>query len=103
MFNINGYQWEVYMVNPHHPMLMRQDGSYSIGACDSKTQAIYLNDKVDKNFLKKVLCHEIVHASIFSYKIELSVEDEEFIADLIAKHGEEIIRLTNRLFNKFKK
>ena len=31
------------------------------------------------------------------------VDREEFIADLIAKHGEEIIRLTNRLFNKFKK
>ena len=53
--------------------------------------------------LKKVLCHEIVHATIFSYGIELSVEDEEFIADLIAKHGNEIIKLTDRLFNQFKK
>lgn len=91
------------MVDPHHPMLMRNDGTYSIGSCDSETMAIYLNDKINKKLLKKVLCHEIVHATIFSYGIELSVEDEEFIADLIAKHGNEIIKLTDRLFNQFKK
>lgn len=91
------------MVDPHHPMLMRSDGSYSIGACDSETLGIYLNDRINKKLLKKVLCHEIVHATIFSYGIELSVDDEEFIADLIAKHGEEIIKLTDRLFSQFKR
>lgn len=91
------------MVDPHHPMLMRSNGSYSIGACDSETLGIYLNDRINKKLLKKVLCHEIVHATIFSYGIELSVDDEEFIADLIAKHGEEIIKLTDRLFSQFKR
>ena len=44
---------------------------------------------------KEVLCHEIVHASMFSYNIYLDYDTEEFIANLISKYGEEIKRLFN--------
>ena len=43
------------MVDPHHPMLMRNDGTYSIGSCDSETMAIYLNDRINKKLLKHLL------------------------------------------------
>lgn len=52
--------------------------------------------------MKKVLCHEIAHAVIFSYKIELSIEQEELLADLIATYGQEIISKTNKIFNRLK-
>ena len=54
------------------------------------------------NFLKKVLCRELTHAAIFSYGINLSIEQEEVIADLIATYGEEIITITNKIFTKLK-
>ncbi len=100
MFRINGYVWTIYLVNSYHPMLMRDDGSFSVGACDSETQGIYINDTLNRNFLKRVLCHEIVHAAIFSYSVILEIEEEEFIAELIAKYGEEIIDITNSIFSK---
>jgi len=37
--------------------------------------------------MKKVLCHELTHAAMFSYGIELSIEQEELLADLIATYG----------------
>ena len=45
--------------------------------------------------LKKVLCHEVVHAAMFSYNVELTLEQEELVADLIATYGSEVIRITN--------
>ena len=103
MFRINGVEWLIYMVDPFHPMLLKDDGTFSVGACDSQTQGIYINDTISDNFLKKVLCHEIVHAAIFSYGVILNIEEEEFIAELIAKYGEEIIDITNSIFSKLKK
>lgn len=91
------------MVDPYHPMLMREDGTFSVGACDSFTQGIYINDTLNRNFLKHVLCHEIVHAAIFSYNVILNIEEEEFIAELIAKYGEEIIDITNSIFSRLRK
>lgn len=53
--------------------------------------------------MKKVLCHELTHAAMFSYGIELSIEQEELLADLIATYGQEIINMTNSIFNRLKK
>ena len=52
--------------------------------------------------LKKVLCHEIVHAAMFSYGVSLSLDQEEIIADIIATYGEEIINVTNKVFKKLR-
>lgn len=37
---------------------------------------------------------------MFSYDVNLTVEQEEFVADLIATYGKEIIAITNEIFNK---
>jgi hypothetical protein len=52
--------------------------------------------------IKKVLCHEIVHASMTSYRVKLSHRDEELVADIISTYGEEIIELTNSTYSTFK-
>ena len=39
---------------------------------------------------------------MFSYQINLTLDQEELIADFIATYGEEIIDITNFLFNKLK-
>ena len=39
---------------------------------------------------------------MFSYNVELSLEQEEILADIIATYGEEIIHITNTLFDKIK-
>ena len=82
---------------------MRSDGTYTVGLCDDNTKTIYINDKLQGEFLKKVIRHEVVHASMFSYEVDLTLEQEEVLADLIATYGEEIIEVTNVLFNKITK
>lgn len=74
----------------------------SVGACDDASKTIYLNGNLRGDFLKKVLCHELTHAAMFSYNVELSLEQEELLAELIATYGEEIIEMTNVLFYKLK-
>lgn len=102
MFTINGKHWRVVLCSVHHPMLIRSDGSLSIGACDDASKTIYLNQNLKGDLLKKVLCHELTHAAMFSYNVELTLEQEEMLAELIATYGEEIIDITNTIFYKLK-
>lgn len=102
MFTINGETWYIELCHPMHPKLKRRDGSLSIGACDDKDKTIYLNHNLQGNFLRKVLCHEITHAAMFSYDVDLTLEQEELLADLIATYGKEIIEITNTVFKKLR-
>ena len=100
MVNINGEAWSIKLVSPNHPYLRRPTGSFSIGCCDDITKTIYINENVNEVYLKKVLCHELVHACMYSYNIELNDEQEEVLADLIATYGHEIMNITNSIFKR---
>lgn len=88
MFLINDTYWKLAFVSPDFPLLQRESGEYSIGACDNLTRTIYINETLRDKLLKKVLCHEITHAAMFSYNVSLTPEQEELIADLISTYGE---------------
>ena len=100
MFTINGIEWTIKMVSINHPKLQRSDGSWSVGACDSVLQTIYIRADLQGEKLKKVLCHEITHAAMFSYNVDLTIDQEELLADLIATYGQEIIYITNKIFTR---
>ena len=102
MININGEEWYIKFVPEYHPLLYRSDGSLSIATCDDTTKTIYINNQLNGLFFKKVLCHELTHAAMFSYNIDLTLEQEELLADLISTYGEEIINITNKVFNKLR-
>ena len=100
MFLINNVYWKLAFVSPDSPLLRRMSGEYSIGACDNLTRTIYINETLSGDLLKKVLCHEITHAAMFSYNISLTIEQEEIISDIISTYGEQIVYITNKVFNK---
>lgn len=102
MFKINNLDWEIVEVSPNHPALQTDNGSYAWGSCDKLMQIIYLSENIPAYKLKKVLCHEITHAAMFSYSIYITYGQEELIADLIATYGEQIIEITNIIFKKIK-
>lgn len=102
MFKINNETWYIKFVPKYSPMLTRSDGTYTIGCCDDNSKTIYINNTLTGSLLKKVLCHEITHASMFSYDVELNLDQEELLADLIATYGEEIIEITNKVFQKLR-
>lgn len=101
MFIINGINWKIAYVNPDYPLLQRIiSGVYALGACDNLTRTIYINNQLSGALLKKVLCHQITHAAMFSYNVDLSTQQQELIADLISTYGEQIIYITNKIFSK---
>lgn len=103
MFIINGEQWRVLFVPEHDVTLLKPNGSFAVGACDDYSKTIYLNNSLSGAYLKKVLCHEITHAAMFSYNVSLSLAQEELIAELMATFGAEIIDITNILFDYLKR
>lgn len=100
--NINGEIWKILLVSPNHPCLHRSDGSFTIGACDDITKTIYIAQNLNPWMMKKVLSHEMTHAAMFSYNVELSLDQEELFADLISTYGQEIIGKTNLFFKRLK-
>ena len=97
-FMINGKTWYIRLVQSDSPMLMRSDLSYTVGMCDRTTQDIYISELLQGKFLRKVLIHEVCHSAMFSYGIDMSVEQEELFCDLVATYGDEIIGIVDNVF-----
>ena len=74
MFEINGILWNIKLTSFNHPKLQRSNGTFALGSCDDITKTIYISDAVPNYKMKKVLCHEITHAAMFSYKVNLNVD-----------------------------
>lgn len=102
MLNINGEEWRIVLTSPFHPALVMSDGRLTIGACDDNTKTIYISYELNNKMMKKVLCHEITHAAMFSYNVELDIPQEEILADLVATYGQEIVFTTNKIFHRLK-
>lgn len=103
MFLINNIYWKLAFVPIDFPLLQRMDGTYAIGACDNLTRTIYISEILHGDLLRKVLCHQITHAAMFSYNVDLTIQQQELVADLISTYGEEIVYITNKIFNKLEK
>ena len=101
-FVINGIIQEVRIVPPTFPLLLTTSGTFTLGCCDNDTKTIYIADGLTTKQFRKVLCHEITHAAMFSYQVSLTYDQEELIADVISTYGTEIITVTNRVFYKIK-
>ena len=99
---INGVSWRIRLVSPAHPMLLTPHNTHALGVCDKITQTIYIDKTLNSYMIKKVISHEIVHAIMFSYKIDLSYEEEELIANFVSEYGDEILRHTKIIYNGIK-
>lgn len=99
-FIINGIRWDIRLVDPRNSIFITSDNYYTIGVCDLLTKTIYLANNLEGSMLKKVLCHEVAHAAIYSYNINLSLNKEEIIADWIATYGQEIFYITNKIYKE---
>lgn len=103
-FEINGEDWVVQFVSPYNPYLVRLDGrGYTLGTCDDLLKIIFINERLPEEQVRKVLGHELTHASMFSYNIDLPIDFEEILAEIIAIYGEEIVYLTDSLFQNIMK
>lgn len=101
-FVINGLGWRVRIVPPTHPMLLTQNNSFTLGCCDNSTKTIYIADGLGEAKFRKVLAHEVTHAAMYSYNVQLTLDQEELLADIFSTYGDEIVVVTNKVFKKIK-
>lgn len=99
MIKINGRNWDIVVCEPCSPALATSAGYCALGVCDDNIGKIYIQTGLSREKMRKVLCHELTHAAMFSYNIDLDYWTEEIVADLIATYGEQIIGETGRMFN----
>lgn len=99
-FEIGNEQWNLYFIPPFSDIFLTSDGRRTVGVTDRSTNEVFIADNLTPEFEWKVLCHEIVHTAIKSYNIDLTIDQEELIADLIATYGDEILDVTDRIFSK---
>ena len=102
MFIVNNEYWRIQFAPWGSQVLIRPNGELALGMCDSNTHTIYIADWLDSDTTRRVLCHEVTHAAMFSYGIRLTYDEEELVADIISTFGEEIISITNRVFHALK-
>lgn len=81
-------------------MLMRPDGSRTIGMTDWNTRSVYLDKHLHGALLEKVLCHELCHVFCFSYNIHMDSDQEEFLADWISIYGRDVIEVLDDLLSQ---
>ena len=103
MFVINNEPWEVILVQPDDFELLMPNGNFALGACNDIDKTIYIANFLQDEDYEKVLCHELTHAAMFAYNVELSYEEEELVAEIISTFGEEIVDITDHIFNKLKR
>ena len=102
IFCINNIEWEIFFVSPENKNLLNSRGLYTLGVCDNNRKAVFLNNKLSKYMLEKVLCHELTHCFCFSYDIHIPIEEEEFMADWLSVYGKDLIFLLDNLMNSLK-
>lgn len=103
MFTINGEQWKVVLVMPYDVALLMPNGKYAIGACNDSTKTIYISNELHGEAFEETLCHELVHAAMFAYDVMLERDEEELVAEIISAFGEEIIDITDMMFEKIRR
>ena len=103
MFTINGERWWIVLVEPNDPALVMPNGDFAIGACNDSVKTIFISNLLYGEDFEKVLCHEIVHSAMFAYDVELDIAEEELLAEIIATFGEEIIDLTDIVFERIRR
>lgn len=103
MFTINGEQWEVLLTAPDDSSLLMPSGGYALGACHDEVKTIYISNELHGEAFEQVLCHELVHASMFAYDVMLGYDEEELIAEIISIFGEEIVDITDMMFDRIRR
>ena len=103
MFEINKVQWKVEFVPSNSKELLRSDGSRTVGMTDWNKRTIFLSRNLYGPFLRKVFIHEVCHSAVFSYGIEIDINQEEFLCDFIATYGDEIFDVVDNLFAVLRK
>ena len=102
---MNGYHWRVRFVPENSYELVDRTGNYRVATTDPATLCIYLSNKLNGGFLRRVFIHELGHCAMYSYNLlgvihkmtrpEYWIDMEEWICNFIADYGTIIFNIAS--------
>lgn len=106
-FVLNNYIWKVREVPANSPYLVDRQGVLTVATTDPGELCIFVSDKLQGDFKKRVIAHEMGHAFCFSFGLLQEIWDccypdrriqmEEFICNFVADYGERIFEITYKI------
>lgn len=100
MFQVNGLNWNISLVESHSPMLRRSDNTITLGVTDNNDRTVYMNNRLSYDMFDKVLCHELCHVFSFSYDLHIPIEIEEMISDFLSTYGRDVIAVADDILKE---
>lgn len=98
---INGIVWDIVLVEPNSRHLYTSYGTITLGCCDNLRHIIYINKRLNIDMFYRVLIHEISHACLESYGVEINEEQEEEFCQLMERYGNTILDNADSVFYRF--
>lgn len=104
MITFNGIPWHVMRVGHNSPALIDREGRAALATTDPHKRVICVSKDVSGARLQHVLMHELTHAVMASYGMDVGafafdrIAAEEWACNLIADHASEIVAGARRVF-----
>lgn len=100
---INGTKWNVIWVKKDSKKLFCDD-TQCLGVTYFDNCRIYLDKGLVEKTFEETVVHELTHAFLYSYDVNLSDGDnvEETICDFIGAHIKKISKLTSKIVKMWK-
>lgn len=95
MIIINNSPWYLRFVPPNHPILINDDGRFTLGVTVLNHHTIYIANNIRGARLHHVLAHELFHAEMMSRGVNVPTYIEEALADLIADYSLETLNIAD--------
>lgn len=97
MFEINGILWRIFFCDPRDAVLYTGRTGFTLGVTDRELHMVFLSSELYGEKLRDVLMHEICHCFVYSYGIEIDVDDEECMCQFLEHYGEPVTFLTDEI------
>lgn len=95
---INNDIWKVKLVDGSKKKMNPDKDHYNLGLCEYGKLIINIRKGMTDSVTRATVIHELVHAFSFSYGN--SIGGEEQMCDFFGVHGEEIVRLADRIMKE---
>lgn len=104
-FRLNGLLWRVQFVPSDSKYLIDRTSTLRVATTDPHTRTIYLSFSLRGDFLRRVLLHELSHATMISYDIldyiharvdpEYWLDVEEWVCNFLADYGGQVFQIAS--------
>ena len=106
-FVLNNYIWKIRTVPADSPYLVDRQGVLTVATTDPDELCVFLSEDLTGNFKKRVIAHEMGHATCFSFGLlpeiweccypDKRIQMEEFVCNFVADYGERIFEITYKI------